>query len=402
MNYISADLPEISAQLLPLTYTRPVAALRVGIFTLAEKWEYYLGQPVYHAVSPLLEPLFPAHKAELNIVFAGNICATKELAAAVATLTPGQALVQGTGVLAVHVPAASVSTDLQGLAKDLEKISYTEPVRYVTNPCDIFAFAGAEIRADFEFLKSTKKNYGVSDLHTIVYNPENVFVEEGARIYAAVINASDGPVYIGRNTEIQEGSLIRGPFALCEGSVINMGAKMRSDTVIGPYCKVGGEISNSVLTGYSNKAHDGFLGNSVLGEWCNLGADTNTSNLKNNYSDVKLWNYASRSFQSTGRLFCGLIMGDHSKAGINTMFNTGTSVGVGCNVFGSGFPAKHIPGFRWGGPDTGYEEHKLSQFLSTEAKVMARRKLSLSHEYTRLLTELHRQSLLHAPIEDAG
>ncbi len=206
----------------------------------------------------------------------------------------------------------------------------------------------------------------------MVYAPENIFIEEGVYIRAAILNAENGPIYLGKNSIVQEGAIIRGAFAMGEGSHVNMGAKMRGDISLGPYCKVGGEVSNSVVFGYSNKAHDGFLGNSVLGEWCNLGADTNTSNLKNNYDSPKLWNHAYNDFEKTGIQFCGLMMGDHSKAGINTMFNTGTVVDVSTNIFGSGFPSNYIPSFAWGGGEQ-YEEYELPKALETAERVMARR-----------------------------
>ncbi|MCR9081276.1 MAG: glucose-1-phosphate thymidylyltransferase, partial [Cyclobacteriaceae bacterium] len=219
------------------------------------------------------------------------------------------------------------------------------------------------------------------------YSPENIFIEEGAVIRASILNAEGGPIYIGKNTEIQEGSLIRGPFALCEGSTVNMGAKLRGDTTIGPHSKVGGEVSNSVIFGYSNKGHEGFLGNSVIGEWCNLGADTNTSNLKNNYAPVKLWDYIRGGFTNTGLQFCGLMMGDHSKCGINTMFNTGTVVGVGANIFGDGFPRNFIPSFAWGGA-AGFSTFQFPKFLQTAQAVMQRRKVELGEKDQEMLQKV--------------
>ncbi|EIM78671.1 transferase hexapeptide repeat containing protein [Nitritalea halalkaliphila LW7] len=212
------------------------------------------------------------------------------------------------------------------------------------------------------------------DPHTKVYAPENIFIAPGARVHAAVLNASTGPIYIGKDAEVQEGALIRGPFSMGEGSVVNMGAKVRGDTSLGPHCKIGGEVSNAVFFGYSNKGHDGFLGNAVIGEWCNLGADTNNSNLKNNYAPVKVWDYSKGRFTQTGLQFCGLLMGDHAKCGINTMFNTGTVVGVGANVFGAGFPRNFVPDFSWGGA-AGLSTFTFSKFEETASVVMKRRGL---------------------------
>ena len=264
--------------------------------------------------------------------------------------------------------------------KNLSFAAERNPVQLTYEPVllqktwQIFQFNGSEIRKDFTLLTKGRTSQPVNDPHTIVYGADQIFIEEGAKIKAAVLNAEGGPIYIGKNTEIQEGSLIRGPFALCEGSTINMGAKLRGDTTVGPFSKVGGEISNSVIFGYSNKGHEGFLGNSVIGEWCNLGADTNTSNLKNNYASVKLWDYTRGGFANTGLQFCGLMMGDHSKCGINTMFNTGTVVGVGANIFGDGFPRNFIPSFSWGGA-AGFSTFTMVKFEETAKAVFGRRGL---------------------------
>ncbi|HYC85082.1 MAG TPA: glucose-1-phosphate thymidylyltransferase, partial [Chryseosolibacter sp.] len=246
-------------------------------------------------------------------------------------------------------------------------------------------------RADFQLVTRGRTSQPVPDPHTVVYGPENLFIEEGVTLKAAVINAENGPVYLGKNSIVQEGALIRGAFALCEGGHLNMGAKVRGDTTIGPFSKVGGEISASVLFGYSNKAHDGFLGCSVLGEWCNLGADTNTSNLKNNYDHVKLWRHASGSFEDTGLQFCGLMMGDHSKSSINTMFNTGTVVDVSANVFGEGFPRNYIPSFAWGGSG-GFTTYKIEKALETAERAMARRNVVLDKTEREILVAVYQMT----------
>jgi UDP-N-acetylglucosamine diphosphorylase/glucosamine-1-phosphate N-acetyltransferase len=204
-----------------------------------------------------------------------------------------------------------------------------------------------------------------------------IFIEEGASANDTTFNTTTGCIYIGKDAEVMEGSVVRGPFALCEHSVLKMSSKIYGATTIGPHSKVGGEVNNSVVFGYSNKAHDGFLGNSVIGEWCNLGADTNNSNLKNNYANVKLWNYSGENFIDTGLQFCGLIMGDHSKCGINTMFNTGTVAGVSSNIFGSGFPRNFIPSFSWGGAQ-GFTTYRFEHAIETAQLVMQRRNTELT------------------------
>jgi UDP-N-acetylglucosamine diphosphorylase/glucosamine-1-phosphate N-acetyltransferase len=270
--------------------------------------------------------------------------------------------------------AKSSSVELPGPQNG---IIYNNAITLIDQPWKIFQYNASQIKSDFAFITRGRESAGVLDRHTKTYGTENIFVEEGADIKAAILNAESGPIYIGKNAVVQEGSIIRGSFALCEGATVNMGAKMRGDSTVGPYCKVGGEVSNSVLFGYSNKGHDGFLGNSVLGEWCNLGADTNASNLKNNYDQVKLWSYAKKGFISTGQQFCGLMMGDHSKCGINTMFNTGTVIGVSANIFGDGYPRNFIPSFSWGGA-AGFITHQLSKVYETAERVMSRRQVELT------------------------
>jgi UDP-N-acetylglucosamine diphosphorylase/glucosamine-1-phosphate N-acetyltransferase len=372
MNYILFDEPSIRQSLLPLTFTRPIALIRVGILTISEKWERYLKSSPSYLTESYLQNKFPLVNGKSNYVINGAVIPNKELLAAIQKLESEETLVQGTMILAFKEKASEKYVHYEGELTIIKNLWY------------IFGENGKEIRSDLELIKGEKKWAKVEDKHTIVYNPENVFIEEGVKIRAAVLNAEDGPIYIGKGAEIQEGSLIRGPFALCEYSVVNMGGKMRADTTIGPYSKVGGEISNSVIFGYSNKAHDGFMGNSVIGEWCNLGADTNTSNLKNNYGTVQIYSYKNKGQINTGKQFCGLVMGDHSKAGINTMFNTGTVVGVGSNIFGAGFPDKFIPSFSWGGAQ-GLETFRLDKAYEVAEKAMARRKMPLTEEDRNIL-----------------
>jgi UDP-N-acetylglucosamine diphosphorylase/glucosamine-1-phosphate N-acetyltransferase len=255
----------------------------------------------------------------------------------------------------------------------------------------LFLRNGAEIRRDFALLTAGRTSAPVGDAHTIMYAPENIFIEEGVKIRAAILNAEEGPIYLGKNSQVHEGAIIKGPLALCEGSHVNVGAKMRGDNTIGPFSKVGGEVGNSILLGYSNKGHEGYLGNSVLGEWCNLGADTNTSNMKNNYAPVRLWSHAAKRFVDTGQTFCGLVMGDHAKAGINTMFNTGTVVGVGANIFGAGYPRNFVPSFSWGGA-SGFETFKLEKVGEVAERAMARRSVPYSAVEQSIMEEVFKQT----------
>ena len=307
-----------------------------------------------------------------------SLLPTEEIVSKIKSLQKGEAIVHQERVLAF------ISTEVK--YSEIEKLTFSKKIeiencQLIERPWHIFQQNGNEIRKDFQNVISTEQNHPISDLHTTIYAKENIFIGKNVKIKASVLNAETGPIYIGDNCEIQEGSLIRGPFALCEGSTVSMGAKMKGDNTIGPYCKVGGEISNSILFGYSNKGHDGFLGNSVLGEWCNLGADTNTSNLKNNYSNVSIYSYAENGNVDTGSQFCGLTMGDHSKAGINTMFNTGTVVGVSANVFEGDFPTKNIPSFAWGKN----EVYDFDKAIETAKRVMERRGKSLSEAEMKVL-----------------
>lgn len=375
MHVLLFDDPAIRPHLLPFTFTRPVAALRCGILTLAEKWQHRLGVPaVGYLTQPYLQAKFPAGDVQgPALVINGAVCPDDLLIKQVQALRPGQALYCDEVLVAAHLADATLVAELvqDGLA-DTRQVA--EPVTVISRPWHLFLRNGVEIRRDFELLTRGRTSQPVGDVHTIVYAPENIFIEEGVKIRAAILNAENGPIYLGKNSQVHEGAILKGPLALGEGSHINAGAKMRGDNTVGPYCKVGGEVANSILLGYSNKGHEGYLGNSVIGEWCNLGADTNTSNLKNNYAPVKVWSHAAHRFVNTGQIFCGLMMGDHSKCGINTMFNTGTVVGVGANIFGAGFPRQFVPSFSWGGA-SGFETFRLPKVAEVAERVMGRRSL---------------------------
>jgi UDP-N-acetylglucosamine diphosphorylase/glucosamine-1-phosphate N-acetyltransferase len=379
MNVILFDDPAIRTELLPFTYTRPVGKIRVGILTIEEKWNKWLGAPISFQTEPYLQKKFPAVSTSDNLLINGALCPDEKIVATINGLAPGKFLVKNNVLLAARKPEVEMS-----LANTTE---YTEEVTLIDRPWKIFSNNGKQLKIDFVVVTAGRRSQPLNDPHTVVYGKENVFIEEGVYVRSAILNAETGPIYLGKNSIVQEGAIIRGSFALCEGGHVNMGAKIRGDVTVGPFSKAGGEVSTSVLFGYSNKAHDGFLGCSVLGEWCNLGADTNTSNLKNNYDFVKLWRHGSQSYESTGLQFCGLMMGDHSKCSINTMFNTGTVVDVSSNVFGEGFPDNYVPSFSWGGSNDA-QVYKLDKALETAQRVMARRNLELNSVEKEILTHI--------------
>ncbi|MDR7132189.1 UDP-N-acetylglucosamine diphosphorylase/glucosamine-1-phosphate N-acetyltransferase [Algoriphagus sp. 4150] len=374
------DDPTIRGSLLPFTFTRPVADIRVGILKISEKWERITDVEVSFLTQGYLQTKFP-RKAGNTLAINGAWLPDGNSLGLLKSLSSNQALYFGKTLMAAYLGETEKNL---AAVKGRENVQMDSEPILVLKTWNIFQFNGTEIKKDFDLITRGRKSADLTDSHTKLYSPENIFVEEGAVIRAAVLNADNGPIYIGKNAEIQEGALIRGPFALCESSTVNMGAKIKGDTTVGPHSKVGGEVSNSVIFGYSNKGHDGFLGNSVIGEWCNMGADTNTSNLKNNYSPVKLWDYTVGNYANTGLQFCGLMMGDHSKCGINTMFNTGTVVGIGSNVFGPGFPRKFIPSFAWGGAE-GFSTFLFPKFIEVAQAVMARRGIGMNRDEQEIL-----------------
>lgn len=398
MNLILFDSDNIRKNLLPFTFTRPVAEIRVGIGTIAQKWEMVLSHKPSYLVPDYLSQKFPLRTSDTNLIINGALCPDAQLVKEIQILKDGEALVQD-GILLAGKCDRSVlaqsQEDIEGLSSHLQSKPYEGNINILQNLWDIFVFNGDAIRHDFELITRGRASQKIHDPHTVTYNEEQIFIEEGATIKASVLNAETGPIYIGRNAEIMEGSIIRGPFAACENSTVNMGTKVRGDTTIGPYAKVGGEISNVVIFGYSNKSHDGFLGNAVIGEWCNLGAATNASNLKNTYGNIKVWNYSQEKLIDSGRQFCGLIMGDHSRCGINTMFNTGTVVGVGTNVYGEGFPPKFIPSFSWGAANSGgkFATYQLDKFIETAKIVMQRRNKILDMGEEKILTHIFEQTV---------
>lgn len=379
MNYILFDGP-YRDNLLPFTFTRPVADIRIGILTIREKWENYLGYTTTTITEDYLSDKFPMVEMEENILINASFLPNVELVEMVRNLEENQAIFKGEEVIAFHTKEAQDDIDFS----KLEALEFEDDIIKIEHTWDIFSKNGEALQDDFDLLTKGRRSQPIPATNDVL-NPENIFIEEGATLNFTTLNAGTGPIYIGRNAEIMEGSIIRGPLALCEGATVKLGAKIYGPTTVGPHSKVGGEVSNSVIFGYSNKGHDGFLGNSVLGEWCNLGADTNNSNLKNNYAEVRLWDYNTEGFARTGLQFCGLMMGDHSKCGINTMFNTGTVVGVSANIFGSGFPRNFVPSFSWGG-SAGFTEYLTSKAFEVAKVVMSRRNMEFTEQDAAILS----------------
>tara|TARA_B110000003_G_scaffold75493_1_gene77062 strand:+ start:2101 stop:3276 length:1176 start_codon:yes stop_codon:yes gene_type:complete len=378
MNYILFD-GSVRNSLLPFTYTRPVADIRIGILSIREKWEKYLGSTSTTITEEYLEAKYPMVEQEENVLINASFLPTKSLVEQISNLSENQAIFKGEEVIAFFTTNTQENVDFTSY----NQIEFTEDVLQIKNTWDIFSLNDKAIEDDFNFITKGRTSAPIPKGVQVI-NKKNIFIEEGATISYSSLNASKGPIYIGKDSEIMEGSLVRGPFTLGENSILKMGTKVYGATTVGPFCKVGGEINNSVLFGYSSKGHEGFLGNSVLGEWCNIGADSNTSNLKNNYAEVKLWNYQEERFTNTGLQFCGLIMGDHSKCGINTMFNTGTVIGVSTNIFGSGYPRNFIPSFSWGGA-SGYKNYQLKKVVEVASVVMKRRSMFFSKEDKNIL-----------------
>ena len=378
MNYILFD-GTVRNALLPFTFTRPVADIRVGILTIREKWEKYLGSTTTTLTEEYLSEKFPMVEMENNVLINASFLPNDILVEIVKNLEKNQAIFQGEEVIAFYTNDTQEEVDFD----TYEIIEFNEECLKLEHTWDIFAKNDAALREDFELITEDRISQPIPKSINVI-SPENIFIEEGAKLEFVTLNASTGPIYIGKNAEIMEGSVIRGPFALCEEAQVKLATKVYGATTIGPHCRIGGEVNNSVLFGYSNKGHDGFLGNSVLGEWCNMGADSNNSNLKNNYEEVRLWSYETEGFARTGLQFCGLMMGDHSKCGINTMFNTGTVVGVNANIYGAGFPRNFVPSFSWGGA-SGFTTYLTSKAFQTAKIVMARRQVEFTEEDAKIL-----------------
>ncbi|MFY0627665.1 MAG: glucose-1-phosphate thymidylyltransferase [Reichenbachiella sp.] len=389
MNIAMVDLPEQRIKLFPFTLTRPISRLKVGILTIGEKWEQYLGQNVDALSSNQLNKIFQSSSSPYQLVVNAAICPDTELIRAVKNLTEGQVL-SANNVFIAACGNFDSNEDIEKL-KEYQSINYNHPFTVINRTWDLFLNNGDQIQKDFSLLTADKKSETIDDPNTIVYGKENVFLEKGVKVKAAILNAESGPIYLSKGSQIQEGAAIRGPFFLGENSTVNMNAIIREACTIGPNSKIGGELSNSIIYGNSNKAHGGFLGNSVIGEYCNLGAATNNSNLKNNYGQVKMWDYLGKQYIDTGLQFCGLMLGDHSKSAISTTFNTGTTVGVSCNIFGNGFPNKNIPSFSWGAIGS-LETYSFEKAIDTAKKVLERKGTNLVAEDEELLKNIFESS----------
>lgn len=390
MNIVLFDTAQARRSLSPFSYTRALAKIRIGICTIEEKWKHYLQADCSLLTAPYLSKKFPYTEAPENLCINSTICPDRVLVEAIKSLEINQKLVKDDLLIATFCDRAVFQslrdndfdhTALQG--KEFEGVC-----TQLKNNWDIFLLNAQELSKDFQWTCQGKVTQGISDKHTITYNEAAIFLEEGASTKAAVLNAELGPIYLGKNVHVQEGAVIRGPVAVCEEAQISAGARISNATTIGPHAKIGGEVHNSVILGYSNKAHDGFMGHSVLGEWCNLGAGTNTSNLRNDYSNVKAWDEHRGVFDTTDVQFCGLFMGDHSKSGINTMFNAGTVVGVSSNLFGAGYFDKVIPSFVWGTPGACRQTYRLDKALEAATSMTRRRMVALSEEDKKILTHV--------------
>lgn len=373
--------------LLPLTYTRPVAELRCGILTIREKWEMWLDGTASYITEGYLAEKFPINISDDNYIIDGSILPTPELCVLIQDLEYNHALLQNGELIAARLDDANFERLAEMDAKEFEGKEVTTNVKRINRVWDLFLQNETELKSDFHKITQNRKSQPLSNTNQIIGSSNNIFIEEGGKVECSILNVSDAPIYIGKGAEIMEGCMIKSGLALCDGAQLKMGAKIYGATTLGVNCKGGGEITNSILLANSNKGHDGYLGNSILGEWCNLGADTNTSNLKNTYEPVKLWSYVEQRFVQTGQQFLGLIMGDYSKAGINTMFNTGTVVGIAANIYGEGFPRNFIPSFAWGGA-SGFITHRFDQACKTAEIVCSRRKINFSETDKSILNHI--------------
>jgi UDP-N-acetylglucosamine diphosphorylase/glucosamine-1-phosphate N-acetyltransferase len=382
MSYILFD--DVSRKALkPFTYIRPVCDIRIGILTIREKWEKYLGEKTSTLTEEYLSTKFPIEFTDSMILINGSVCPTPKLVDIIKNLELNQVVICNDFIIAMHKSKEGFISETE----DTDKIEVPQDFIKLNNIWDIYVLNDRAIREDFELITKNRQSKSLSSTNSVI-GVENIFVEEGAKIECASLNATEGPIYIGKNAEIMEGSVVRGPFAMCDNAVLKLNAKIYGATTLGPYAKVGGELANVVIFGYSNKAHDGFIGHSVIGEWCNIGADTNASNLKNTYEEVRIWDIEKNTFVSTGQTFCGTFFGDHSKCGINVMFNTGTVVGLSSNIFGAGYQRNFIPSFAWGGTNVGLKLYDLDKALEVADRMMERREMVMSQEDKNILSHV--------------
>lgn len=378
MNYILFD-GSSRAALLPLTYTKPVADLRIGILSIREKWEKYLNSTTTTITEDYLADKYPMVEMEENVLINASFLPDNNLIELIKNLKKDQAIFKDEEIIAFYTTDSQEEVNFN----NYDAIHYKEDLIQINNTWDIFRFNGDVLITDFELITRGRTSAPIPD-SVYCINKDQIFLEDGVEIEIGVLNASKGPIYLGKHTQIMEGSMIRGPFAILEHGVVKMGSKVYGPTTVGPKSKIGGEVNNVVMSGYCSKGHEGYLGNAVIGEWCNLGADTNNSNLKNTYAEVKMWNYEKERFVKTGIQFCGLVMGDHSKSAINTMFNTGTVVGISSNIYGSNFPRNFIPSFSWGGA-AGFSTYQIEKAKTTAELVINRKNEDFTEKDIKIL-----------------
>jgi UDP-N-acetylglucosamine diphosphorylase / glucose-1-phosphate thymidylyltransferase / UDP-N-acetylgalactosamine diphosphorylase / glucosamine-1-phosphate N-acetyltransferase / galactosamine-1-phosphate N-acetyltransferase len=389
MNFILFDEPLTWQKLKPITLTRPIGDIRIGIMRIAEKWQHRLGKDVSFLCEKYLSEKYKCHYEADNIYINSSILPTADLVQAILNLKLKQSLICNNQIIAIRTVKhlAYGFGQITALKKE-----FSQAIKKLDSLPKTFLKNAEEIKSDFDLLTKNRTSKTIQDPHVIVYGAENIFIEQSAKLKACILNAENGPIYIGENAVIQEGSLIIGPAAINADAMVAFGAKIRPNTTLGPVCRVGGEVGNSIFQGFSNKAHDGFLGNSFIGEWCNLGANTNNSNLKNDYKEVKLHDYSTGQLENTGEIFCGTFMGDYTKAGISTMFNTGTVIGVSSNVYGADFQEKYISSFSWGGTTEGYQNYRFDKAIEVIRATMARKDLELAELDLEILKTISNQN----------
>ncbi len=392
MNYILFG-DQTRNHLLPFTFIRPMGDLRIGILTIREKWERYLGKKTSSLTEEYLSTKYPLIKEADNVLINAAVFPNKEVVEAIGKLGNNETLSQGDVLIAYRLSDKDLDSIDDESFEARENHEFSGKIEKLSYLHDFLLLNIDAIVNDYRLITANRKSGSTGPLARVVC-PENVFVEDGAKIEMAIINATEGPVYIGKNAHVMDGAIIRGPVSIGEGTKVRMGALLYPGSAIGPYCKIGGEISNTIVFGYSNKAHDGYIGDSVIGEWCNIGAGSNFSNLKNNYSQVRVWNYAEETFVPTDLRFCGAFVGDHTKCGINTMLNTGSVIGVNSMIYGSGFIRNFIPSFSWGSA-AGITIYKFETALETARIVMSRRGKELTADDESILRFVYNQSLRH-------
>jgi len=387
----------------PLTLTRPTDDLRMGMLTIAEKWAHALNADNWcRILRPELKSVFKSGTIDDTqpcIWINSRYLPTDNLLEKINDLSPGQCLQYGDVTVAAKVEGGHSQQWLNQGAPNFNKLFVLETAGFLSirRLWDLFQLNGQEIKRDIALLPNPDNADAQISKHAILETQENIYIHEGATVEAGcVLNANKGPIYIGKNATVMSGSHLRGPVAICDNSVVKMGAKIYADTTIGPTCKVGGEINNSIFHSYSNKGHDGFMGNSLIGQWCNFGADSNTSNLKNNYSTIRLTNWADRQQIETGQQFIGTVMADHSKTAINTQLNTGTVCGVSCNIFSNDFPPKLIPSFSWVGSNV-IQTYRLDKAFEAMEAMMVRRNVELTEEYKEMMRTIFDSRMSNNP-----